>query len=229
MRVSVPLKVLFGAQAATSTKGPHWRIAQFAGLSVSAERCYSFTALLHNLSNSANEATLSFGISADNAAAKVSLMLAPGETRAILLPMIVGGKTLTVRCNYPIALLDLLGHQINSGWVETAGEVKVVGLPLQKFPASLVGELPWGASGQLLCRMADCHLLQISCNNQVEISAPNWRLEIAGAFTLLLDEGTESELYLRAPTRTNFSLAWKQFADRTSEWVPPSGMAVWVV
>lgn len=229
MRIPLPLNCLFGAQEVVSTKGPHWRIRQFAGFSVTAERCYSFTYLLQNLTNKTNEVTLSYGVALDSASASVNVMLAPGELRAVLVPMVQDGRNITIRCSQDLALLDCLGHQISSAWIETSGVTQITGLALKKFPASLVGDLPAGASGQVSCKEADCHYLQLSSNAPIAILANNWALKASGFFTLLLDAGTVTDLQICVLARTSFSFSSKHFSDKSSQWVPPSGMPVWVV
>lgn len=229
MRIPVPLKVLFGAQAVVSTKGPRWRINQFAGFAISSERCYSFTANLLNLTNKSSEVTISYGMSLDSAAAQVTFLLAPGEIKAVLLPMVQEGKTLTFRTSQSIALLEVVGHQISSGWSEAPGKIELTGLPLRRLPVSIAGELPAGATGQLSCSGADCHFLQFSTNGVLELSTEGWKLRASGFFTLLLDGGTSSSLYLRFPAKATLTLSSKHFADRSSEWIAPSGMPIWVV
>lgn len=225
MRVLVKIKPLFGADSVTSTKGQHWRIRQFAGFLLSAERCHSYTAVIHNPTSHQAEVTITSGV--QQATLAVTTTLAAGEIKAILVPVAKDSNTLSLRTQHQLALLELVGHQVSSAWVQVAGKVQVTGFSLEQANDTGIARLAADQTGQLRCFDADTHAMQLSCNAAIELYSKDWKLQLNGYATLLLDSATPKELYLRALAPTNLSLKVTHYADRSSEWVAPSGMPVW--
>jgi hypothetical protein len=229
MQVPIKLDNLFGAEHVASTKGPYWRIRQFAGFSFSGERIYSYSAVVQNLTSKAAEVTISFGFNPSEAAIITTTLVPAGALTVIYLPAPTQGKSFVVKSSQAIALVDFLGHQLSSGKESVSGALELPNCTLKRLPNSLVGSVPAGTSTQLLFEGASTKFLTLAADQQVAIASAKGRIEFKGEVTLLLEDDTLPNFWLLFMRNTNLSVSCKFFSTRDANWVPPSGLPVWVV
>lgn len=238
MLATIDASILFGASKVTSTKGPHWRIRQFAGFKLSATPSYTLKLVLQNLSGSWNEVTISHGATAEEPTISVTFQLPPGEFKMVTIPACRDGRSLLVKCGYEVALHSIGGMQISSAWQEAQNSkvsvLPATGFNIRAMPASWAGEANAGSTCDLLFKPSTngddwCFLVEFSCNGTMVLQTLDSRVQMTGYTYLVIDPTVPQFLQLVAQSRTNFSLNYKEFADYRREWQAPSGLAVWNV
>jgi hypothetical protein len=235
MLATLDATILFGANKVASTKGPHWRVRQFAGFKLSDTPFYTLKLVLQNLSSSWNEVTISHGTNTDAPEIATTFQIPPGEFKMVTIPACRTGKVLLVKCNYEVALRSIGGMQISSAWQEAQNSrVRVLpspGFNIKAMPASWAGEALPGSTCDLLFKPSRdgtdwCFLSELSCNGTISICTIDSRTKLTGYCYLLIDPTTPQFMQLVAQSRTNFSLSYKEFTDARQA---PSGLVVWNV
>jgi hypothetical protein len=238
MLAALDATILFGANKVSSTKGPHWRIRQFAGFKLSAMPFYTLKLVLQNLSSSWNEVTISHGANIEEPTIATTFQIPPGEFKMVTIPACRDGRSLLVKCNYEVALRSIGGMQISSAWQEAPNSrVRVLpspGFNIKAMPASWAGDALPGSTCDLLFKPSKdaddwCFLVELSCNGTISMCTLDSRTRMSGYCYLVVDSTTPQFMQLVAQSRTNFSLNYKEFADYRGDWQAPSGMAVWNV
>lgn len=237
MYTPLQASVLFGASKVATTKGPHWRISQFAGFLLEAVSCYSLRLVLHNLSSSWNSVVVQHRVDNEQPGTETSFQIAPGEFKVVTIPTARAGKVLFVKCNYQVSLIEIQAGTISSAWDKVASSGLLLtpnaNWQINQQSASIAGQAAEGATSTLQFKPDypldwSC-LLELSCNGTLEVQSSSQRTLFTGYCYWLFDQTTPQLLHLTAKTNTNYSLAYQQYADLRTAWQPASGLTIWNV
>lgn len=227
MRESLSLAALFGTTRINSTKGPCWRINQFAGFSFEPETSASFTAVLRNLASQPAEVTLGLGVTPENSSVRSRALLAAGASQVCIIPSPRIAQSLTIQSSAPLELLEVIRERPPTLPLEPRGAVKIWGLPLSKYSTAYAGELNAGTTGQLSFSGAAKHFLRLAVSKPVQLITDKNQVTAEGFFNMLLEDS--QNLYVNAPESVSFSLECQHFSGEPSAAQTASGLPLWII